>query len=235
MKNKKSNLLIFPLLIVAIILVFLIFVILNYIMDKLVMPKDYLFYETSVIPTKLFIFVTMFLVIILLSVILNKFKINKIDKFEVYVDFWKKYKYIYLVIFMFILYAFLNTITIVTKDKIIYKDIFHPKGINYKYNDVSKVETGFGKKRLTLIDYNRRGEFYYRIYFDNKNFTFSVPSVNENIERYRNDTYLELEEFDSKLMEYDIEKVSDNENSKYCILDKVYCNRFVRIVNNKGE
>ncbi len=74
-------------------------------------------------------------------------------------------------------------------------------------------------------------DFYYRIYVDNKKITFSVPSTNEKIEKYNNDTYLELEEFDKKLMKKNIKKIGDDEYANACDLDKQYCERFIRIIN----
>lgn len=61
---------------------------------------------------------------------------------------------------------------------------------------------------------------------------FNVPSTNERIERYEDDSYLELEEFDDRLMEYGIKKITHDEYAKACDLDRQFCDRFMRIIKN---
>lgn len=47
------------------------------------------------------------------------------------------------------------------------------------------------------------------------------------------DTYIELEEFDQRLMELGISKESSAEGSQYNDLDPHYVERFLRIIENK--
>lgn len=232
LKNKNNSLTI-PILIISIILVIALFILLNMVLEHFMAPKDYLFFETSMIPTKLMICSIAILLITIIGIILKKFKIERSENLDVYIDLWNKFKVIWIVLFIIISYWFLTSVTFVTKDRIIYRDPLHPSGISYNYSDVTKIETGFGNKNFSLVDYKRKGQFYYRIYVGNKKFTFSVPSTNEHIEKYENDSYLELEDFDNQLMKYDIEKITDNEYAKACDLDKQFCDRFTRIINNK--
>ena len=92
----------------------------------------------------------------------------------------------------------------------------------YNYSDVSKVGAEFNKK----------GDFKYTINIGEKQLTFTVTTPNSEIERYE-DSYLELEEFDAKLMDLNITKESDETNSEKCDLDQVYVDRFLRIIRNK--
>ncbi len=229
-KNKNNSLLI-PILIISIISFIFLWVLLNTGIEQFFAPKDYLFFEISLIPSKLMIFAIIMVLITFIGIILKKFKINKSEDLDVYIEIWKKCKGILIILFIIISYCFITSVTFVTKDKIIYRDPLHPFGLSYSYDDVTKIETGFGRKNFSFLDYERKGGFYYRIYVDNKKITFSVPSTNEKIEKYNNDTYLELEEFDKKLMKKNIKKISDDKYANACDLDKEYCERFIRIIN----
>lgn len=231
-KRNKNNSLIIPILIISIIFVIILFILLNIALEYFMAPKDYLFFETSTIFTKLMIYAIVILLLIVIGMILKKLKINRSEDLEIYIDLWQRFKGIWIVLFVIISYCFLTSVTFVTENKIIYRDPLHPFGLFYDYDDVTKIETGFGNKNFSLVEYKRKGQFYYRIYIDDKKVTFSVPSVNEKIERYENDSYLELEEFDNKLMKYNIKKITDSEYAKACDLDKEFYDRFMRIINN---
>lgn len=231
-KNKKNSLTI-PIFIISIIIVVFLFVLLNIGIELLMAPKDYLFFETSIIPSKLMILAIVILILTFTSLILKKFNINKSEDIEIYNDLWQKGKYILIAICLIITYCFITSTTFVTEDKIIIHDPLHPFGISYDYKDVKKIETGFGNQNFSFIDYKRKGEFYYRLYIGNKTITFSSPSTNSTIQRYEDNTYLELEELDNKLMKYNMEKSIDDKYASACNLDKEYCDRFLRIINNK--
>ncbi len=231
-KNKKNSLVI-PVMIISIISVIILFVLLNIGLEKLLAPKDYLFFETHIIVSKMMIFLIVIFFIIIVSFLLKKLKINRTESLDIYLELWDKFKYILLAIFIIITYCFFTSSTFVTRDKIIYRSPIHPFGIYYNYNDVTKIITGFGNKNFSLFDYKKKGAFYYTIYIDNKKITFSVPSTNSNIKSYEDDPYLELEEFNNQLKKYNIPKITDDKYSHLCDLDKQFCDRFVRIINNK--
>ena len=125
----------------------------------------------------------------------------------------------------------ISNVVFVTKDNIINYSL--GKSNTYSYTDVTKVETKFGNKIVTLNDYERIGRFKYVINLDGKKFVFSNPVVNPEYELYINNRYLEIEELDNKLMNLNVKKESTDENSEYCELDKQYCDRFIKIINNK--
>ena len=64
---------------------------------------------------------------------------------------------------------------------------------------------------------------------------FSVPSTNSDIERYTDDTYLELEEFDLALTDLGIPKKSSAKGWEHCDFDDCYVERFLRIIRNIDE
>lgn len=231
-KNKNSILTI-PVGIITIIASIAIFILSNYAIQSILAPKDYLFYETSFVPTKIMIYSITFFIIIIFCLILKRLKINKTEDFDDYLILWDKLKYIFIVIFIIITYCFITSVTFVTEDKIIYRDPLHPFGITYDYKDITKIETGFGDKNFSFVDYKHKGQFYYRIYFGKNNFTFSGSMPNPKIERYEEDSYLELEEFDNKLEELNIEKITHTKTAHLCDFDQEFCDRFNRITNNE--
>ena len=64
----------------------------------------------------------------------------------------------------------------------------------------------------------------------------SVPDVNEEIERYYEDSYLELEEFDQALVKLGVPKTVDEDTLKCAeknTLDQEYRERFARMIHNR--
>lgn len=96
-----------------------------------------------------------------------------------------------------------------------------------------EVKAGFGQKTFTILEHNSKGNFSYQIKLDGKKMIFQTPSPNEEIKRYEEDTYLELEEFDQALMSLGIPKKSSTKGVEHCDLDRVYVERFLRIIKNK--
>ena len=86
-------------------------------------------------------------------------------------------------------------------------------------------------KLVTVNRSERQGEFSYQIQLDGKKIVFMQPTVNQNL--IPDDTYIELEEFDRRLMNLGIPKESSTEGSQYNDLDSHYLERFLRIVENK--
>ena len=113
-------------------------------------------------------------------------------------------------------------VTYVSNKNIVVHTLLHPNGIKYKYDDIEKVEARFGTKIIALSEANRRGEFTYKIHLEDIVIVFAAPSTNETIERYNENTYLELEELDQKLMEMGIVKEASKQYSEYCELDEEY-------------
>lgn len=137
-----------------------------------------------------------------------------------------------IIIWLIGLYCCATSVTYVTEDKIIYHSLLNPFGTAYAYEQVEKIDTGFGDKFFAIAEYNRKGNFYYKIEVDGKKIVFHTPSVNEDIQRY-DDSYIELEEFDEELMKLGISKTSSDKNYEKCIMDQRYIDRFLRIINNK--
>lgn len=192
-------------------------------LEKVLAPDGWLFYEFQ-FPAFLIGILTfseLFYFTELIKKIFNKEQLNI------------KLCVIYLLILIAGSYMCIANTVFVTNNSIISYSPLNLNGKVYSYSDVTKVETKFGDKIFALNDYNKKGYFQYAIYLDDKKIVFSIPTVNPNIEKYDEDTYLELEEFDIKLMNLNIKKISSNDNSEYCDLDQQYCDRFLRIINKK--
>ena len=98
---------------------------------------------------------------------------------------------------------------------------------------MESIKTGFGSRNISIAEYKKKGNFFYQIVVGSKTVTFHVPGVNEEIERYEEDTYLELEEFDQALTRLHIPKEADKTGWENCDLDKEYVDRFLRIIELK--
>nr|MDE6567520.1 V-type ATPase subunit a family protein [Lachnospiraceae bacterium] len=145
---------------------------------------------------------------------------------------FRKYWYFFVPVWIVAVYLCLSSVTYVTEDQIIIHSPICPQGKSYSYRDVSKVETGFGQKTVSLHREQRRGTFFYRVTVGGKRIVFMQPSVNGKIARYEEDTYLELEEFDQRLMQFGVDKESDETGYEACDFDKEYVDRFRRIIAN---
>lgn len=161
--------------------------------------------------------------------------VEELEKKNEVVYIWNrlgKWRFLIVGLWGILLYCFLTCKTCVTEDSIVCYSPLEPAGREYGYEDVEGVKTGFGNKTFALATYNRKGSFFYRIELDGQTITFHQPDTNEAIERYNEDTYLELEEFDWALMKLGIPKESDEAGYENCDFDKRYVDRFLRIVKN---
>src|SRR3712207_1818793 len=157
----------------------------------------------------------------------NVFSNNDTKGYKQIAMFFRKHIVLSIAINLVILYMCVTGITVITKDNIKDYSFYNPLGTKYEYTQVKKVETGFKNGKLGRLSGNR-GEFYYKIYL----------SKNKGIDLYQSEseykeTYYELEVFDEELMKSNVKKISSLNNLKECKLDKIYVNRFMKIIQNK--
>lgn len=194
------------------------FVLVGWLTERFFLPSDWLFFEYSTGLGKVAIFFIMAFLVFLLGKLARLVKVS-----------WKYG--LGLAGGCILLTALLiSTTTAVTKDQIIDINLLAPSK-EYLYSDVKYVWTGFGTKGLTVNEFEKQGQFSYRIQLDEKEIVFMQPTVNQNL--IPDDTYIELEEFDRKLMNLKISKESSTEGSQYNELDLHYLERFLRIVENQ--
>ena len=201
---------------------------------ELLAPDSWLFFETHQIPFTIYIFAIICisgLVFLMAKQVVDNFK--EIKNYKPNIKRCIRGLILLVVLWCASTYLCLMNTVFVTEDSIIVHSPFNVKGEVYSYNEVDKVITGFGDGGLALFDYQKKGNFYYKVKVNGKTLLFTGGQVSEDIQRYEDDTYLELEEFDQKLMNAGVEKESREENYEDCFMDQECVDRFLRIINNK--
>lgn len=206
-----------------------------------ILPNNYLFFEHGPITEKILIPILMipaFLVCILAVAKIRKKPADDMEDVNDLLFIWNhlgKWRAAAIVAWLLALYCCAFNFTAVTKDKIICYTPWQPMGVEYKYSDVDSIKTGFGDKNFSFKEYKRKGSFYYQIEINGQTVTFHTPTVNEQIERYEEHTYLELEEFDQALTALEIPKEADEKGWENCDFDKEYVDRFLRIIRYEKQ
>lgn len=214
--------------ILAIILSFAIFIGIDWLQLNILVPNDYLMYSFK---RPYIDIMFLFEIEVLIMIIAILCKIRKVDSDEhewpyKLLSFVKKNLKKVVVINIILLYICVTGITVITKGKITDYNFYNPMGVEYTYNDITKINTGFLGKRKLL--YGNKGDFYYKITLKN-NRQIELSHATSDFD----DTYLELEIFDKLAIEKsNAEKISSKENYKFCDLDKRYVDRFLRIIEN---
>lgn len=144
----------------------------------------------------------------------------------------KKHCIAFLLAVLFTGYYFITSVTYVTPDTITSRTLLNPFGTTYNLEEIEKIETGFGDSDGGFFtpEYQKLGTFYYKVYVGGKAFVFHSTWPNMNIERYEEDAYLELEEFDQKLESLGIPKEGNPDGAGLCDMDQYYVERFLRII-----
>ncbi|HEL2056413.1 TPA: MerR family transcriptional regulator [Streptococcus suis] len=194
------------------------FVLVGWLTERFFLPSDWLFYEYSTGLGKIAIFFIMAFLAFLLGKLARLVKLS-----------WK-YGLGLAGSCILLTALLISTTTAVTKDQIIDINLLAPSK-EYLYSDVKSVWTGFGTKALTVNEFEKQGQFSYRIQLDGKGIVFMQPTSNQDL--VPADSYIELEEFDQRLMNLGISKESSAEGSQYNELDAHFLERFLRIVENQ--
>ena len=144
----------------------------------------------------------------------------------------KKHCIAFLLAVLFTGYYIITGVTYVTTDTIVNRTLLNPLGTTYKLEEIEKIETGFGDNDGVFFtpEYDKLGNFYYKVYVDGKELVFHSTWANMNIQRYEEDSYLELEEFDQKLESLGIPKEGNPDGAGLCDMDQYYVDRFLRII-----
>ncbi len=237
-KNRKMVWMV-PAMLLALILGLAAIIGVMALIPELMVPQDYLFLEQGPVTGVILIWLVMIPMILLCTFLIMKISKKSAEEMEDVNDIlliWnllKKWRPIVILVWLIALYGCLTNFTAVTADKIICYSPLHPAGVAYEYSDVESIKTGFGNKNLSIAEYKKKGSFFYQIELDGKTITFHVPGTNEDIQRYEEHTYLELEEFDQALVGLGIPKEADKEGLENCDFDQEYVDRFLRIIELK--
>ena len=237
-KNHKMVWMV-PAMLFALILGIVAIVGVTTLIPELMVPKNYLFLEQGPVTGVILIWLVMIPAILLCSLLILKISKKSTEEMEDVNDIlliWnllKKWRLLVIFAWLIALYCCITNFTAVTPDKIICYSPLQPVGVAYEYSDVEALKTGFGNKNFSIAEYKKKGNFFYQIELDNQTITFHAPGINEDIQRYAEHTYLELEEFDQALVGLGIPKESDKEGWENCDFDQEYVERFLRIIEFK--
>lgn len=238
-KKNRANLWVLPGTILLIVLGMTVMIWLMSGVESLLVTEGYYFLQYHPLTERFlawFVMLPLLLAIMLLVAKLSRKNQKEMDKMGDLLYLWNrmgKWKWLAVAGWLIGLYCCLTSVTVVTPDSIICHSPLHPMGVAYSYSDVEQIITGFGQETFTFDAYNRKGEFYYQIVLDGKMITFHGSSWNEEIERYNEDTYLWIEEFDQALLNLGIAKTGDITGYQNCDLAQKYLERFIRIIENK--
>ena len=234
-KKNKNDWYTIPLMVLLLIAMLACFAGLHYLIILTMAPEGWLFYQMNV-HTEYLLLASMVFMLGMLFIWLfkNVFHVNS-ENLEYTLIPWEifeKFKTPIIVVWLVLVYIGITSITFVTEDKIICHSPLNPMGTVYEYEDVDKVEVDFGSKSFAIFEYKRKGSFNYTIHMGDKEVIFHTPSINEDIERYVENSYLELEELDETLVNIGVEKESTTKYSDHCDFDQEFIDRFIRIAEN---
>lgn len=236
-KNRNSRW-VFPLFIISVLLALALFLFVTQIQIHMLAPEGWLFYQMSPVAEVIMMICTVLFIVYILYSVVHFLKLRKgteIDDESTPLGFglfWK-YKAFVIVVLLAGIIISICDVTFVTKDRIKDFSIFNLSGTEYSYEDVESIKANFGTKTFAILEHKKKGQFSYTVNIGDKEYIFSVPTVNEEIDRYAEHSYLELEEFDEALMQLGVRKMSDDAGSQFCDLDSEYVERFLKIINNK--
>lgn len=194
------------------------FIFTGWLIERFFLPSDWLFYEYSNGLGKVAIFFVMALFLFLLGKLARLVNLS-----------WK-YGLVLAGGNILLTALLISTTTVVTGSHIIDINLLAPSK-EYVYSDVKSVWAGFGTKLFTLDEADKQGQFSYRIQLEEREIVLMQPTINQEL--VPDDSYIELEEFDQRLMDLGIPKESSTKGSQYNDLDSHYLKRFLRIIENK--
>ena len=225
---------------VIFIVLFVVTMIITYFLTNLIVGDSYYFYEYDQFAYQMLAVLVLFPPLIIAVSIATKFRlissVRKLEKNEELIYFWNrlgKWKILVCIVYFIIFLSTICSVNVVYSDKIVTKSLFNIKGTEYLYDDVEVINCGFGNSNFSFYEYKQKGNFYYQVVIDGKTITFSQPTPNTENNLFGDDTYLELEVFDTLLVSKGVQKKSSSDGVENCSYEQEYIDRFIRIIENK--
>jgi hypothetical protein len=237
-KKNRKNIGLFPMILLYFVLAIAVVFVGSQLIDFIFAPDDYLFYEFHPVAGVLLLWMTLIPILLVILLVHSKLvgkTTKEMDNTSDILFIWNaasRFRLVLIAVWLVGIYCCITNVNFVTEDKIICHTPLEPMGVAYEYEDVEKIVSCFGKNNFAFVEYKKKGEFFYQLDLDGRTVWFHQPSPNPDIIRYEEDTYLELEEFDQRLMTFEILKEGDLSGSQNCMLDPYYVERFCRIVEN---
>ena len=149
-----------PTIILAIVLCFVAVVGITVLVQKNMVPKDFLFFEPGPIAGMGLVWLIVMLVILLSVSIVAKFSKQSEHDILVLWNSLGKWRLAVIVMWILAMYCCVTSFNVVTSDKIICHSPLNPRGTEYAYSDVTAIKTGFGNRNFSLLEYEKKGNFY---------------------------------------------------------------------------
>lgn len=216
-------------LILALICIIGVFVGMTYLQYMIYMKDDFYIMSVSNFSILFLILICASFYIFVLSRYASHYQFDEYNDYIDIVRWMKKHYKIYLAVCLISIYLFMSNVSTISPNKIIYRSYFNPIGTIYSYDDIESVECGFYKNGLSY--FHEKGEFYYKVHMKDGQ-SISLQNT-QTIEKYEDDTYIEIEIFDKDVMKYPVKKISSDKYSQYAMLDQRFIDRFISIINNK--
>lgn len=127
-----------------------------------------------------------------------------------------------------VLYGFVTGTSVASDEGIMRYSFFDPDGEAFSYDDIVKVETGFGGKFLGLPMYGT-GDFYYKVTYKDG----TTEDWGGCTSDYDEDTWLWMIRLDELVMASGAEKISSGENYQYCQMEQRYVDMLLQVIRNQ--
>jgi hypothetical protein len=192
------------------------------IQESLFIPKNYLIWTFDA-PGKYLVFV----IIILIDILAYLLWMRLLKRAVYWNPFQKKYLNIIVIFTILSSYIQITSVSVFTDKEIINHSFYHPNAQVYTYKDIHSVQTGIYGNRIPFIRDN--GDIYYIITFKDGTKINLMDMGGETSD----DTYSQVEHMDKIIMSYGVKKISSEKNIQFVQMDKIYVDRFKRIIENK--
>ncbi len=127
-----------------------------------------------------------------------------------------------------VLYGFVTGTSVASDDGIMRYSFFSPSGKEYRYDDIVKVEAGFGGKFLGIPMF-KTGDFYYKVTYKDG----TVEDWGECTSSFDEDTWLWMIRLDEMVMASGAEKISSEDNYQYCQMEQRYVDMLLQVIRNQ--
>lgn len=211
------------------------FVLISIIQARIFLPNEYIMWIFKS-PFKSLIFIYELYIIFGFFCIFNK-DLRRFIRFSINAksSFIKRKKILFISSFVTInivlIYTILFNVTVISNSNIVNYTFLSPKGKEYSYKDIVKIETGVYGKKSPFLSTGSKGEFYYIIQLsDGTKIDLAEVGGTMNEE----DPRFIIERLDREYVNRGISKVSSMENFEYCTkyLDKIYTDKIRNILEN---
>lgn len=210
-------------LVLAVVLTLLFLLLLSYLQQKILMPKQHLYWIMKSPYSFLFLFFEVELIAIMGYFLSKDMKaafryLQK--KLERALPHWKRWRNGSLIVVNVVLLYFLFIhVSVLTEEGIIDHSAFNPQGTFHAYESLSAIDTGIhGKKKKS---FTFQGGFYYKVTLENGRVLNLADMGGSSTEE---DFRFVLSRLDKRLLDLGIPKTASTENLTYLYetLDPLY-------------